>query len=51
MAQNTVSLLNEALQALYHHPDTQVRNRANKWLEEFQESQEAWQVSYTKSHL
>jgi transportin-3 len=34
----------EALQALYHHPDPQIRNAANQWLEEFQTTMEAWQV-------
>ena len=37
----------EALQALYHHPDPQIRNAANQWLEEFQTTMEAWQVRRT----
>lgn len=43
--QNIQNTLQEALKALYHHPDQQVRSRANDWLQEFQRTVEAWQVS------
>lgn len=43
--QNMQNTLQEALKALYHHPDQQVRSRANDWLQEFQRTVEAWQVS------
>lgn len=33
----------QALQALYHG-DPAVKDQANKWLESFQQSAEAWQV-------
>ena len=49
MAADTKSTLLQALQALYHHPDAETRNSASKWLEQFQDSQEAWQVSYSTS--
>lgn len=39
--QNTVK---EALNALYHHPDDAVRMRADRWLQEFQRTIDAWQV-------
>ena len=36
--------LQEALKALYHHPDQQIRKDTNRWLQEFQRNMEAWQV-------
>ncbi|KAH9568191.1 hypothetical protein CY35_03G065200 [Sphagnum magellanicum] len=42
--QGSRTLLLEALQALYHHPDPQIRTAANRWLDEFQHTMEAWQV-------
>jgi hypothetical protein len=39
--QNTVK---EALNALYHHPDDAVRLQADRWLQEFQRTLDAWQV-------
>lgn len=39
--QNTVK---EALNALYHHPDDAVRMQADRWLQEFQRTLDAWQV-------
>uniref|UniRef100_A0A803M1F3 Exportin-1/Importin-beta-like domain-containing protein n=1 Tax=Chenopodium quinoa TaxID=63459 RepID=A0A803M1F3_CHEQI len=38
--QNTVK---EALNALYHHPDDAVRMQADRWLQEFQRTLDAWQ--------
>lgn len=40
--QNTVK---EALNALYHHPDDAVRMQADRWLQDFQRTIDAWQVS------
>lgn len=40
--QNTVK---EALNALYHHPDDAVRAQADRWLQDFQHSIDAWQVA------
>lgn len=39
--QNTVK---EALNALYHHPDDAVRVQADRWLQDFQRTIDAWQV-------
>ena len=40
--QNTVK---EALNALYHHPDNGVRLQADRALQTFQRTLDAWQVS------
>jgi transportin-3 len=48
--QESRTLLLEALQALYHHPDPQIRTAANRWLDEFQHTMEAWQVSDSVLH-
>ncbi|XP_074589780.1 transportin MOS14 [Curcuma longa] len=45
--QNTVK---EALNALYHHPDDGVRARADRWLQDFQRTIDAWQVSDSLLH-
>ena len=39
--QNTVK---EALNALSHHPDDTVRMQADRWLQDFQRTLDAWQV-------
>lgn len=39
--QNTVK---DALNALYHHPDDAVRMQADRWLQDFQRTLDAWQV-------
>ena len=39
--QNTVK---EALNALYHHPDDAFRMQADRWLQDFQRTLDAWQV-------
>lgn len=46
--QNTVK---EALNALYHHPDDAVRMQADRWLQDFQHTIDAWQVPYTFRNL
>ncbi|WRT66764.1 uncharacterized protein IL334_003727 [Kwoniella shivajii] len=44
--QATASVV-QALQTLYHDPDSASKKRANEWLEEFQHSVEAWQICHT----
>ncbi|KAA8542600.1 hypothetical protein F0562_023752 [Nyssa sinensis] len=45
--QNTVK---EALNALYHHPDDAIRMQADRWLQDFQRTIDAWQVSDNLLH-
>ncbi|XP_031250854.1 transportin MOS14-like [Pistacia vera] len=45
--QNTVK---EALNALYHHPDDTVRMQADRWLQDFQGTIDAWQVADNLLH-
>ncbi|XP_022767952.1 transportin MOS14-like isoform X4 [Durio zibethinus] len=45
--QNTVK---EALNALYHHPDDAVRMQADRWLQDFQRTIDAWQNLLKKFH-
>ncbi|KAL5722448.1 Transportin mos14 [Ranunculus cassubicifolius] len=45
--QNTVK---EALNALYHHPDDNVRTQADRWLQDFQRTIDAWQVADNLLH-
>ncbi|KAL9239561.1 hypothetical protein vseg_013870 [Gypsophila vaccaria] len=45
--QNTVK---EALHALYHHPDDAVRMQADRWLQQFQRTLDAWQVADNLLH-
>ncbi|KAL3528279.1 hypothetical protein ACH5RR_007601 [Cinchona calisaya] len=45
--QNTVK---EALNALYHHPDDAVRMQADRWLQNFQRTIDAWQVADNLLH-
>ncbi|XP_057419400.1 transportin MOS14 [Lotus japonicus] len=45
--QNTVK---EALNALYHHPDDTVRMQADRYLQEFQRTLDAWQVADNLLH-
>eukprot|EP01018_Ginkgo_biloba_P002740 Gb_11037 [translate_table: standard] len=49
-SQDVRNTLQEALKALYHHPEQQVRKQANEWLQEFQRTVEAWQVSDNLLH-
>lgn len=44
--QNSVK---EALNALYHHPDDAFRMEADRWLQNFQRTIDAWQVLYVLS--
>uniref|UniRef100_A0A2P2MLS6 Transportin-3-like n=1 Tax=Rhizophora mucronata TaxID=61149 RepID=A0A2P2MLS6_RHIMU len=45
--QNSVK---EALSALYHHPDDAVRMEADRWLQGFQRTLDAWQVADNLLH-
>ncbi|XP_028781682.1 transportin MOS14 isoform X1 [Neltuma alba] len=45
--QNTVK---EALNALYHHPDDTVRMQADRFLQDFQRTLDAWQVADNLLH-
>lgn len=45
--QNTVK---EALNALYHHPDDSVRMQADRYLQDFQRTLDAWQVADNLLH-
>ncbi|XP_048443658.1 transportin MOS14-like isoform X2 [Pyrus x bretschneideri] len=45
--QNTVK---DALNALYHHPDDGVRLQADRWLQDFQRTLDAWQVADNLLH-
>ncbi|XP_022134835.1 transportin MOS14 [Momordica charantia] len=45
--QNTVK---EALNALYHHPDDAFRMQADRWLQDFQRTLDAWQVADNLLH-
>ncbi|KAM0982545.1 hypothetical protein ACFX2I_015414 [Malus domestica] len=45
--QNTVK---EALNALYHHPDDGVHLQADRWLQDFQRTLDAWQVADNLLH-
>ncbi|ONM05799.1 Transportin MOS14 [Zea mays] len=40
----------EALAALYHHPDDAIRTAADRWLQEFQHTLDAWQVADSLLH-
>ncbi|KAG2293291.1 hypothetical protein Bca52824_039960 [Brassica carinata] len=40
----------EALNALYHHPDDTVRAQADRWLQNFQGTLDAWQVADNLLH-
>ncbi|KAJ3682345.1 hypothetical protein LUZ60_014918 [Juncus effusus] len=40
----------EALAALYHHPEDSVRAQADRWLQDFQHTIDAWQVADSLLH-
>ncbi|XP_021292481.1 transportin MOS14 [Herrania umbratica] len=44
------STVKEALNALYHHPDDAVRMQADRWLQDFQRTIDAWQVADNLLH-
>ncbi|KAJ0970466.1 hypothetical protein J5N97_023343 [Dioscorea zingiberensis] len=44
------NMVKEALGILYHHPDDAVRTRADRWLQDFQRTIDAWQVSDNLLH-
>uniref|UniRef100_A0A803R8I3 Transportin-3 n=1 Tax=Cannabis sativa TaxID=3483 RepID=A0A803R8I3_CANSA len=45
------SSVKQALNALYHHPDAAVRMEADRWLQDFQRTLDAWQVTCRLSPL
>ncbi|TXT13275.1 hypothetical protein VHUM_00642 [Vanrija humicola] len=45
--QHSTATVLQALQTLYHDPDSAAKKRANDWLEEFQHSIDAWQTCHT----
>ena len=42
--------LPQALSALYHHPDPAVKDQASRWIQDFQTTQEAWNVTDAALH-
>lgn len=44
MEAQATATVKEALAALYHHPDDSIRTAADRWLQEFQHTLDAWQV-------
>jgi transportin-3 len=44
MEAQATATVKEALAALYHHPDAAIRTAADRWLQEFQHTLDAWQV-------
>ena len=49
MASSQQHLL-EAINALYNHPDEKVKKQADAWLEEWQQSVEAWSIADAVLH-
>ena len=47
---STRQTLLDAVQALYHHPDDNVKKQANAWLEAWQRSLDAWSTSDAVLH-
>ncbi|XP_076926427.1 transportin MOS14-like [Bidens hawaiensis] len=43
-------IVKDALNALYHHPDDAIRSQADHWLQNFQRTLVAWQVSDNLLH-
>ena len=39
-----------AIAALYHNPDPKVKEQANRWLEQWQQTTEAWQIADAVLH-
>jgi hypothetical protein len=44
MEAQATATVKEALAALYHHPDDTIRTAADRWLQKFQHTLDAWQV-------
>ena len=42
--------LTQALHALYHNPDPAVKEQANRWIQEFQTTPDAWNVTDAALH-
>ena len=39
-----------AIAALYHNPDPKVKEQANRWLEQWQQTTQAWQIADAVLH-
>ncbi|CAN6310792.1 unnamed protein product [Urochloa humidicola] len=50
MEAQATATVKEALAALYHHPDDSIRTAADRWLQEFQHTLDAWQVADSLLH-
>ncbi|XP_008644787.1 transportin MOS14 isoform X3 [Zea mays] len=50
MEAQATATVKEALAALYHHPDDAIRTAADRWLQEFQHTLDAWQVADSLLH-
>ncbi|KAM0892616.1 hypothetical protein ACQ4PT_025616 [Festuca glaucescens] len=50
MEAQATATVKDALSALYHHPDDTIRTAADRWLQKFQHTLDAWQVADTLLH-
>ncbi|KAM3402196.1 hypothetical protein ACQJBY_006243 [Aegilops geniculata] len=50
MEAQATATVKEALAALYHHPDDTIRTAADRWLQKFQHTLDAWQVADSLLH-
>lgn len=50
LASTSAQQLHAALHALFHHEDPAVKDQAGKWLEQWQNTTEAWSVSDAVLH-
>ncbi|BAT11307.1 transportin MOS14 [Oryza sativa Japonica Group] len=50
MEAQATAAVKEALAALYHHPDDATRTAADRWLQQFQHTLDAWQVADSLLH-
>ncbi|KAF6983445.1 hypothetical protein CFC21_001630 [Triticum aestivum] len=50
MEAQATATVKEALAALYHHPDDTIRAAADRWLQKFQHTLDAWQVADSLLH-
>ncbi|OEL21061.1 Transportin MOS14 [Dichanthelium oligosanthes] len=50
MEAQATETVKQALAALYHHPDDGIRTAADRWLQEFQHTLDAWQVADSLLH-
>ncbi|KAL6641081.1 hypothetical protein ACP70R_019262 [Stipagrostis hirtigluma subsp. patula] len=50
MEAQATATVKQALAALYHHPDDTTRTAADRWLQQFQHTLDAWQVADSLLH-